>query len=1113
MKLIVLFMILSLKVSASLYAQVISLKVSNARLDQVMVEIKKQSGFSFWYDDNVLKGSKPVSVQLNNMPLTEALDKVFANQPITYSVTDKTIVLKAKPNSNTSSSVQQSIYGLVTDEFGQPLPGVTVREKGVANNPFITGQQGKFYIPVKSRESMLVFTYVGYETRELKASAFKDNPTNLTIVAMKPDVGKLDEVQVQAYGSGPKRTSTGNITTISKEEIEKNPSRNVLEIIKNQVPGLFIQQDNGGGAGNRINATIRGAQVFGYSEPLLIVDGAQFPLGKMPLDLYGDNNKNNNPLTSTPVTLGNLPRGYGNGLDFLDPSMIESIDILKDAAATSIYGSRGAYGVIIITTKKGKQGEPRLSINVNTRLDVRGYTPELLKTTDFINLQLESYRNSGQAIANDRSGFPFNGTWPATRYTNWNEYFAPQQPLNYNVNGSYSGGFNNFTYYLGGNFQNDRSVNIGPGGSKRGGANINLAFNQGGKFDAAISALYSSNADNAINVIGDVTLVPNAPPLLLADGSYNFVDYPSNVMADLSKLFQSNTNLFNTGLTLNYRPIKGLTIETRMGYNMTNSRQFAATPSTALDPNRGSLIQATTRSGVLSSGMRTITLDPNIAYVSKLGSLGSLSARAGFTLRDEYTYSTQIKGRNLLTDVVIDNPTFTKNPSDITASYNYEPGRYLGYFAQLNYNWNNKYILDLNARYDGSTKFGSGNRYGLFGSVSGAWIMSAEPWFAKALPFVAFGKLRASWGTQGGDGIANYQYVAMLAKNDDPVGQYLNQTSLFPVNLANPDLHWEKNTKSELGMELNFLKGNLTTSFSYYRNISSDQLQAMPLPTSTGFASVITNTPATIQNTGFEAVLGLLVATSKDFSWRANFNASIQRNKVTKLDQAMTNIFFNYEEGKSVNGKRVINFVGVNPQNGDLMYREANGIISNDLRPNAYTDLSNLLTGQIDRNRHSEWVDFSPKFFGALNNRFNYKAFSLGFTIGYTKRMMQNDIKANLMSMSQFRNMSTLALDRWQRPGQVSDIGKLTFAPANRAIDETSFGIEDGSVVRLQNADISWNLPQKTVEKLGLKNVSLQLTGSNLFVIWTPFSGTDPDVTRPGYVLTRTFQGALKVSF
>lgn len=1114
MKLIVLFMILSLKVSAGLYAQVISLKVSNARLDQVMIEIKKQSGFSFWYDDNVLKGSKPVSVQLNNMSLTEALDKVFANQPITYSVTDKTIVLKAKPNSNTSSSVQQTIYGKVTDEFGQPLPGVTIREKGVADRPFITGEKGLFYIPVKSRESMLVFTYIGYETRELKVATFKDDPTNLTVVAMRPDVGRLDEVQVQAYGTGTKRTSTGNITTIPKEVLEKNPSRNVLEIIKNQVPGLFIQQDNGGGAGNRINATIRGTQVFGYSEPLLIVDGAQFPLGKMPLDLYGYNNKNNDPLTSTPATIDNVPRGYGNGLDFLDPSMIESIDILKDAAATSIYGSRGAYGVIIITTKKGKQGEPRFSINVNTKLDVQGYTPELLKTTDFINLQLESYRNSGQAISNNQQGFPVNGTWPATRYTNWNKYFAPQQPLNYNVNGSYSGGFNNFTYYLGGNFQNDRSVNIGPGGSKRGGANINLAFNQGGKFDAAISALYSSNVDNAVNVIGDVRLAPNAPPQILPNGFYNWNEYGSLLvtMADLSKLFQSNTNLFNTGLTLNYRPVKGLTIETRVGYNTTNSRQFAATPSTALNPNRNPLQPPTTSSNVLSSGMRTITLDPNIAYVSKLGSLGSLSARAGFTLRDEYTYSTQIRGTNLLTDVVIDNPTFTQNPSDITATYNYEPGRYLGYFAQLNYNWNNKYILDLNARYDGSTKFGSGNRYGLFGSVSGAWIMSAEPWFAKALPFVAFGKLRASWGTQGGDGIANYQYVAMLGKNSGQ-GQYLNQTSLFPQNLANPDLHWEKNTKSELGLDLNFLKGNLTTSFSYYRNISSDQLQSMPLPTSTGFASIITNTPATIQNTGVEAVVGLLVATSKDFSWRANFNASIQRNQVTKLDPAMTNLFFNYEQGKSVNGKRVINFVGVNPQNGDLMYREANGIISNDLRPNVFIDLGNALSGQIDRNKYSEWVDFSPKFFGALNNRFNYKAFSLGFTIGYTKRMMQNDLKSGLMSMYYFENMSTLALDRWQRPGQVSDIGKLTFTPASQSPNGTTYGVEDGSVVRLQNADISWNLPKKTVEKLGLKNVSLQLTGSNLFVIWTPFSGTDPDVTRIGYALTRTFQGALKVSF
>ncbi len=1102
MKLIVLFMVLSLKVSAGLYAQVISLKVSNARLDQVMVEIKKQSGFSFWYDDNVLKSSKPVSVQLNNMPLTEALDKVFANQPITYSVTDKTIVLKAKPNSNTSSSVQQNVYvgGTVTDEFGQALPGVTVIEKGVADKPQITAKNGLFYMPVKSRESMLVFTYIGYETRELKASAFKDDPRNLTVVAMRPDVGRLDEVQVQAYGTGTKRTSTGNITTIPKEVLEKNPSRNVLEIIKNQVPGLFIEQQDGS-PGSRIKATIRGAQVFGYSEPLLIVDGVQFPMGKLPLDLYGNNGKVSDRLTSAPATITEVPHGFGNGLDFLDPSMIESIDILKDAAATSIYGSRGAYGVIIITTKKGKQGEPRFSINVNTKLDVQGYTPELLNTTDFINLQREAFRNQGTAIGSDAPAI--NGTWPATRYTNWNTYFAPQKPLNYNVNGSYSGGFNNFTYYLGGNFQNDRSVNIGPGGSKRGGGNINLAFNQGGKFDAALSALYSSSVDNSINVNGNVTLAPNAPPLVLADGSYNFVDYPNNVMADFSKLFKSNVNAFNTGLTLNYRPLKGLTIETRVGYNLTSARQFAATPSTALVPSDF----AGTQSNIQNSSMRTLTLDPNIAYISKLGSLGNLSARAGLTLQDQYTTSARITGRRLLSDAVIENPTFVSNQAGLSATYNYDPARYIGYFAQLNYIWNNKYILDLNARYDGSTKFGPGNRFGLFGSVSGAWIMSAEPWFAKALPFISFSKLRASWGTQGGDGISNYQYQALLYRFDS----YFNQISVVPRNLTNPDLHWEKNTKSELGMELNFLKGNLTTSFSYYRTISKDQLLNIALPTTTGFASIVNNSPTTIQNTGFEAVVGVMVATSKDFNWRANFNLSIQRNKVTKLDQEMTNIFFNYEQGKSVNGKRVINFVGVNPQNGDLMYREANGIISNDLRPNASQSLADAYSLKIDRNRNSEWVDLSPRFFGGLNNRFNYKAFSLGFTIGFTRRMVDNQLKISLMRIDESENMSTLAFDRWYYPGQVSAIGKLQRG-ANTKTD-TNFSIEDGSVVRLQNADISWSLPKKTVEKLGLKNVSLQLTGSNLFILYTPFTGADPDVLNVRNALTRTFQGTVRVSF
>lgn len=1118
MKLIVLFMVLSLKVSAGVFAQSISLKVNNANLDQVLSEIKKQSGFSFWYDDKVLKDSKPVTVQLSNSSLTEALDKIFDGQPLTYSIADKTIVLKRKPNSKPNTTTAQMLYvsGKVVDEFDKPMVGVTVRLKGVPEKGITSvtssGKEGRFIISVQDGESILQFSFIGYETRELKASTFKPDLTkgsDVVTIAMKPDVGKLDEVQVQAYGTTTKRLSTGNTATISKEEIEKNPSRNVLEIIKNQVPGLFIDKKSSG-PGQPINVTIRGTQVFGYSEPLLIVDGAQFPMGKLNLGLYSFQQKNSSPLSSSKFNLTPPQEGYANGLDFLDPSMIESIDVLKDAAATSVYGSRGAYGVIVITTKKGKSGEPRFNINVNSRLDLNGRMPELLNTMEYIELQREKFRNDGRDIT---PGMPdINGAWPATRYTNWNNYFAPQQPFNYGVNGSYAGGFNNFTYYLGANFQNDRTLNIGPGGVKRGGANLNLAFNQGGKFDVALTALYSTNADNSINIRPQYDLPPNAPDLILPDGSYNWTDYRTlNNMAKLSTKFESKVNILNTGLTLNFRPLKGLTIETRASYNITNGRQLYAHPSAANDPVDKINASRSVYSTILNTTARSITVDPNIAYVSKLGSLGDLSLRAGFTLQDQINITTDVKGSGIVSDAIIENPTFT-TPENISVRYNTEPSRYLGYFGQLNYNWNRRYILDLNARYDGSTKFGPGNRYGLFGSVSGAWIISAEPWFAKALPFVAFGKLRASWGTQGGDGIPNYQYVALLEKNGL---NYLNKIVLTSLNLTNPDLQWEKNSKSEIGLDLNFLKGNLTTSFSYYRNVSSNQLQPLQLPTTTGFSSLLINNDATIRNTGFEAVIGTRVANARSFSWNANLNLSVQRNKVVKLKPSDVNLFFNYELGKSVDGDRVANFVGINPQNGRPLFREANGIISADLRPSTdlttLIDVSNIL--KVDRNKYSEWVDLSPKFFGALNNRFNYKDFSLGFSISFTKRNVRNQYLSSVLGVTDKLNMAKQALNRWTYPGQVNAMPSLLSNYDGPEFTRTNFGIEDGSLVRLQNADIAWNLPKKTVDKLGLKNVSLQLTGSNLFIIWTAFNGPDPDSQGLGIAPIRTFQGAIKVGF
>ena len=1109
MKLLALLLLLSLKVLAGVHAQAITLKVNNAKLTEVLAEIRKQTGFGLWYDDQLLKGSKPVSVQLNNIPLADALDKILENQPLTYSITDKTIVLKARPNNKTNALQSQSTYvsGKTVDEFGKPMQGVTIREKGVIDRTFISAKEGLFYVNVSSTESTLIFSYVGYETRELKASKLGGDLTNLTPVAMKPDVGKLDEVQVQAYGTTTKRLSTGNTFTISKEEIEKNPSRNVLEIIKNQVPGLFVDKKSSE-PGNRISTIIRGAQVFGYSEPLLIVDGAQFPLGKLSLDLYQNQHKPGERLLSANMFSSDEPTGFANGLDFLDPSIIETIDVLKDAAATSIYGSRGAYGVIIITTKKGRSGNPRFNVNINTKLDIPGRLPEMLNTTQFLELQRETFRNSGTAITQQMPAL--NGTWPSTRYINWNDYFASQKPLNYNVNASYSGGFDNFTYYLAGNFQNDRTVNIGPGGTKRGGANMNLAFNQGGKFDLALSALYSSNADNSINIAPQYNLPPNAPDMILPDGSYNWNDYGGlkpyrNSMSALSQLFESKVNIFNTGLTLHYRPTRGIAVETRMSYNNTTARQLSAAPSTSNSP--GASPSATT-SSILTSGSKTITLDPNISYVSKLGYFGDLSVRAGFTLVNDFSYKTTVSGNQIISDAIIQNPTFT-DPQNIRVDYQTQPARYLGYFGQLNYIWNQKYILDLTARYDGSTKFGPGKRFGLFGSVSGAWIMSAEPWFSKALPFVSFGKLRASWGTQGGDGIPNYQYVPLLAKWP----AYLNQLTLFPQNLANPNLKWEKNTKSELGLDLNFLKGNLTTSFSYYRTNSGDQLQLLPLPTSTGFTSVAANIDATIRNTGLEAVIGTRIANDRSFSWNASLNFSIQRNKVIQLNNDLVNLLFNYELGRSVQGKRVTNFVGINPQNGSPLFQEGNGIISEDLRKSPVFDFSSATSLKIDRNKYSKWVDISPDFFGALNNRFSYKDFSLGLSISFTKRMVENVLMYGLDRISSSYNLSTLALDRWSHPGQVTGIPSLRQTNDGPALSSTDYSIEDGSVIRLQNVDISWKLPQNLISKLGLKNASLQLMGNNLFIIWTPYRGIDPDSQGYGTAPLRIFQGTVKLSF
>jgi len=395
-----------LHVSAATYGQHVNLNAKDITINKLFKELNKQTGYTFLYKAGILKDLPNVNVEISDASITEVLDKFLKDKPLDYLIIDKSIVIRRK--ANFVQPVITLLYlGKVVGANKKPLAGVTIKVKGAPTGQTVTNENGDFSILVLGGENMVLqFSYIGYESIDMPLKGIK----NPLLITMKEATSTLDQVQVLAYGEVKKRYNTGDVTTITAKQIENNPVPNVLQALQNQVPGLFIQQKTGK-VGGAFNVQIRPGSTFGTGNPLYIVDGVTYPAG-----------------TSLPLLSSNI-EGYhagpllgGNALSYLNPNDIESVTVLKDADATAIYGSRGAYGVIIIKTKKGRPGPAQLNVNFYTGLTVVGTTTPLLNTQDYLMLRNEALKNDG--VTPGAQDLDVNGTWPTNRYTNWQKEFT-----------------------------------------------------------------------------------------------------------------------------------------------------------------------------------------------------------------------------------------------------------------------------------------------------------------------------------------------------------------------------------------------------------------------------------------------------------------------------------------------------------------------------------------------------------------------------------------------------------------------------------------------------------------------------------------------------------------
>ena len=1111
-----------LQVSTRVFAQTISLSEKNTPLQKVFKHIEQQSGYVFFFDYAWLAKARPVTLVIKNIPLKTALDLVFSNQPLTWSIAGKNIVVQlkavpaAKPGSLTEPPVKPSginVHGHVMDSLAHPLAGASVSVIG-GGGAVSTNENGDFTLVGVRENASIAITYVGYESKIIRL----DGNDLLDVVLMQAG-SQLDEVQLTAYGSTSKRLSTGDIATVGAEEIALSPVPTVLQSLQGRVPGLFIKQQTGQPDGGfavliRSQSTLTGSIP---ESPLYVVDGVAYPAdGHLPMLGVSQQNSAAYPL-----------RG-GNALNYLDPALIESVNVLKGPDATAIYGSRGAYGVVIITTKKAKPGPLRLTIDTYSGITETGVTPKLLNTPQYLALRREAFTNDG--LAPGPLDADINGVWDTTHYTNWQKVLQGAKSPITKSNIFYSAGSNNSSFLLGASYSEQGNVQANKGSVRIGGVNFSIrSATDDRKFSVTLSGSYTHNVDDMalydaspstaagiINTSGTLT-APDAPPLYLPDGN---LDWSAGTNPDpgVNIIYKNTTNNLVANGALVYAPVPGFSINLNAGYTLLSAKELRAEPSTYFNPGLvypppfvAPSVASLTMSELNLYSSSTVTLDPHVSYKHRLGAKGTLELTTGATLQSRMDEDTYIVGTGFVSDALLNDPANALN-DDLTTSHTENPTRYLGFFGVAHYNWDNKYILNVNGRRDGSTKFSPDNQFGNFGSIGAAWILSEEKWFKHLRRVVDFVKLRGSWGIMGGDAIPNYSFLNTYYIGSNTYQGGAAAVAQYP---ANPALQWQQNKEAELGAVIDLFKGAVNLEATYYTTWASQMLAPTPLSSVTGFRQVTENSPARVRSTGLELTGRTKNIHNKIFSWETYVNITFPHSKLLSYPggNAGINATFGpgFAIGRPITVVGLYKYDGVDPATGKYLFTNARRVTG----PFIFPTILNVNEPNTDR---TESIDLAPKFYGGIGNTLRYKQFTLDFFFTFTDRMALNYQGQQLLQPGVFNlNVPTEALKRWRKPGD-----KSKFPAATTGIDaffsQSDFVYSTGAYsnatyARLANVNLSYHFTPHALQKSHLTAMDIYLAGQNLLTV-TRFPDLDPENQGEGTIgPLRIFTGGFNISF
>lgn len=1084
-----------LQVGAAGFAQRITLNESNASLEKIVAQIRKQSGYDFIVNARSLKAAKPVSIRVKNATLEEALTLCFSDQPLTYVLEEMTVVIKDRPRTFIQRFVENlqasDIRGKVTDEKGNPLAGVTITEKGTGNRS-ISSNTGEFILRNVKENATLVYTFIGYKTRELKLGS----RTNFN-VSMELDIPSLEQIVVTAYGTSKVKDVTGSVARLGEKEVKNAPmGATIQSLIQGRASGVNVAIQSASPT-SPISVVIRGASsLSGNNQPLWVIDGV--------------------PDYSTSTT-GNIQ----NSLYNLNLNDVESVDILKDASATALYGSRAANGVVIVTTKRGITGQ-KPTIEISSRLgymrqDFNGYkymeAPEYIRFADAAARE-EAYRRGvfdyftrlyldEQAFFNlntsefNRSAFKI---LPGAYYegnTNWLKEMT-QNPLTQQHDISLRGGTENIAYYVSLNNTNNEGI-VKTGSSRVYGGRINLEANirKGLKFGLNLSGS-SRKTDDKDYMLTVLKQIRPDIPAYNPDGSLFTRDpYTENPYTTLLNTQTGSGQIFNGTGYLEYAILKELVIKTAFTANYNNSQSLTYM-------RKGSTFNTTGSRTWTNPKIQTNVWENTLTYAKNFGK-HDITALVGYSMEKNNGLTYSMNATNFPDDDILND--FSSGATRGALGETFTENALISEFARAHYKYNDRYIISGTIRRDGSSRFGPDKRWGTFPSGAIAWLLSEEDFMKGAglRKIINYIKIRASIGKAGSQNLGNYDWITRVGSS-----RYNENPAMAPSSIGNYGLQWEQTLMKDAGIDFGLWDDRIRGTFGVYQKNTDQLIYNLPLPPSSSLTNISANV-ASLKNRGVEFDIKVDVIRKNDLTFTVDFNASNNVNHILKIngitkqlnfpstqtvymtvkEGERTGQWFGYQTARRlfVTPEEIVALQKMNPTTGaKVVYRTGTENVG-DLY---FIDQNG--DGVITADDRVRLGSADAKVYGGFGMSLYYKNFMVNTTFTYSYgnmrlwKMVQDDVGyvGNYNHSNLIAGRSATLLSPYE-----ATIPRMThYGDGDNATFSDAF-LYDASYIRLNALNLSYRIPDHIFKNKLIQGINFTFQATNLFTI-TKYPGFDP---------------------